>query len=355
MVRPQGAPRKDPVPAPIVTPQQVFARLAQRTGLLGETFHKKRSLQPLVSALGGIRGDKLSTAHLALAARLPGYKPASLERELLEKHSLVRTWNSRGFLNLVTITELPEFLAAAGAAPRWRRFLETRSKLSPQARLRLLKRLCPENVSQEALKAGFPDASMRQVILREAAQAGNILWKDGEGSGAVFGWTKEMLGKSIAPDRDYRDVVGRYLASYGPLGAADLGAWLGVTVAAARQLMAKHHVAQVQVEGWKEPAFLRPEDVDELVAVRKRAAKGLVIVAPGDPLTLAYKTRWRDTEGDDPPGLVFVDGRKVGSWTLIRSEVGLDLDKDAPESKISKFIESLLERAGIEAKITASA
>lgn len=343
------------MPAQPVNPHQAFARLAHRTGLLGETFHRKRSLAPLVSALGGIRGDRLDQAHMSLAARLPDYKPALLLREIQEKHALVRTWGLRGQLQIVATPELSEFLAAAAAAPRWRRFLEGKTKLSPQARLRLLKRLCPRVISRDALKDAFPDTSMRLFILREAAQAGHILWKDGEGSAASFVWTKDVLGRSVEPERDFRPLIRRYLGSYAPLTANDLGSWLGVTVAAARLLMAKHRVVEVVEEGEVASQFIRPDDLKELLSMRKSAARGLVVVPPGDPFMLAYKTRYRVAGGDDNPGLVFLDARVVARWSLSRAGAAMTvLDRDVGK-RAEKAVRSLLERSGVEASLTAAA
>jgi hypothetical protein len=344
------------VAAPVFTAQQVFARVAERTGLLGDEFASKRSLAPLAGAVCGFRGERLDGVHLSLAARIPGYKPERLLREVQERHTVVRTWGPRGVLQVIPTAELSEYLAAAEAAPRWRRFLENRSNLSPQARLRLLKRLAKEEISRDALREAFPDASLRQLILREAAQGGHILWQRGEGAGTVFGWTELVLGREVTPQRDYQELVGRYLASYGPLTAADLGGWLGVTVAAARQLMAKHVVQEVQVEGESEPLFLRPQELEELGGVRKRAGRGLVVTPPGDPLAVAYKTRWRPADaGDDAPGFAFLDTRLVARWSLSRGEVTLESLDDAATGQVEKAVGKLLETAGVEATITAGA
>jgi len=336
------------LPAPIVTSQQVFARIAQATGLLGDIYHGKRSLAPLVSALAGIRGDRMEQVHLALAARFPDYTVATPLKELQERHTLSRTWGVRGLLQVIPTLELSEYLAVAGASPRWKRFLESRSPLSPQARHRLLKRLCPKEISRDKLREAFPDASTRQFILREAAQAGHIVWIGGDGANARFGWTKDVLGKTVEPDRTYQELIGRYLATYGPLTATDLSFWLGVTVAAARQIMAKHRVAEVTIEGEPQPYFIHPSALDAMVATRKRDARGLVVIAPGDPLVTAYKTRWREPDGGDM-GLAFEDGRLVARWTLGRADATVEPVEPEALKKVHKAVRTLLERAGVDA------
>ncbi len=338
---------------PAVSPLQMFARTAHETGLLGDEFHNRKSPAPLVSALGGIRCDRMEQAHLALAARLPDYTPEYLLKALQDRHTVVRTWGVRGALQIVPTSELSVYLAAAGiSAPRWRRFLDTRSNLTPAARLRLLKRLCPHDISRDGLRDAIPDATTRLFMLREAAQAGQIVWKEGDGQQVVFTWAKEYLGKVVEADRDYHALVGRYLSSYGPCEASDLAAWLGVTVAAARRLMAKHRVDEVQIEGDPLNTFMKPRDLEEMIHFRKSRTRGLVVIPPGDPLLFAYKTRYHPAEvvGEDI-GLVYVDSRPTATWTLSRNEARVNFLDDTGHTRILKAVDALIRRAGITASV----
>lgn len=330
--------------------QHVFARIAHETGLLGDTYQKRRSPTILITALCGIRSDRLDHTHLVLAARFPDYKPDVLMRALQERKTLVRTWGVRGALQTVPTVQLGLYLAAAGlTAPRWRRFLDARSNLSTPARLRLLKRLCPEVISREALREAIPDGTTRLFMLREAAQAGHIVWQDGDGAQSTFAWTEDWLDKTVEPEREYHDLVSRYLTSYGPVSAADLAAWLGVTVAAARRLMAKHLVEEVQVEGEDTPTFMKPDDLAALVKTRKSAAKGLVVVPPGDPFIIAYKTRYDVEDANrDETGLVFQDGRHVATWTMDREAAHVTHRDGGNTARILKAVQQLLNRAGID-------
>jgi hypothetical protein len=338
---------------PEVTPLQMFARTAHETGLLGDEFHHRKSPAPLVSALGGIRCDRMEQAHLALAARLPDYSPDFLLKALQDKHTVVRTWGVRGALQIVPTGELPTYLAAAGVtAPRWRRFLDSRSNLTPPARLRLLRRLCPHDISRDALRDAIPDATTRLFMLREAAQGGHIVWKEGDGQQAVFAWTKEYLGKPVEAERDYHGLVGRYLSSYGPCDASDLASWLGVTVAAARRLMAKHRVDEVQVEGDPATTFMKIRDLDELVHFRKSRTKGMVVVPPGDPLLHAYKARYHLGEGGgEDTGLVYVDSRPAATWTLSRDGALVSFLDGTAHTRILKAVDAVVRRAGVAAEV----
>lgn len=336
-----------------VSAQQVFTRTAHETGLLGDTYQKRRSPALLTTALCGIRSERLEHTHLVLAARFSDYEPDVLLRALQERRTVVRTWGVRGTLQTVPTSLLGLYLAAAGiTAPRWRRFLDARSSLATPARLRLLKRLCPEVISRDLLRDAIPDATTRLFMLREAAQAGHIVWKDGDGQQASFVWTKAWLGKAVEPDRQYHDLVSRYLTSYGPVGATDLAGWLGVTVAAARRLMAKHLVEEVQVEGEDVPTFMKPEDLEALQKTRKSHARGIAVVPPEDPLRLAYKTRYLEGEEDgDNQGLVFVDGRPVARWTLDRETASITCFDSEYTATAKRAVKQVIARAGIDATV----
>lgn len=339
-----------------VSAQQVFARTAIETGLLGDTYQKRRSPALLITALCAIRSERLEHTHMVLASRFSDYHPDILNRALQERRTVVRTWGVRGILQTVPTAQLGLYLAAAGiTAPRWKRFLDARSNLSTQARLRLLKRLCPETISREALRDAIPDPTTRLFMLREAAYGGHIVWREGDGQHATFTWTKTWLGREPEPEREFHELVGRYLTSYGPLAAADLSSWLGVTVAAARKLMAKHLVEEVLVEGEATGTFMKPGDLESLTRTRKSHAKGLVVVGPGDPFLLAYKSRYTPGEGDnDDIGMVFIDSRPVASWTLNRGVGQVTYLVEENHQKIKLGIEQVLKSAGIEAKLEAT-
>ena len=229
------------------------------------------------------------------------------------------------------------------------RFLEARSNLSTTARLRLLKRLCPEVLSRDALRDAIADSNTRLFMLREAAQEGYIVWRDGDGPQSSFVWTKEWLGKKIERIHDYTDLVGAYIDSYGPVGAPDLASWLGVTVAAARKLIAKHRVEEILVDGDDASTFIKVEHVDELRGVRKSAMRGLVVIPPGDPFLLAYKTRFHpDPDRAADNGLVFHDSRLAAWWTLGKDGAALHMIPDAGISAktVTNAIHPLLEHEG---------
>jgi hypothetical protein len=259
----------------------------------------------------------------------------------------------RGTIQIVPTLQLGLYLAAAGiTAPRWRRFLDARSNLTTPARLRLLKRLGPEVLTRDALREAIPDATTRGFMLREAAQNGALLVKEGDGQMASYVWTGAWLEREVEPEREYHELVGRYLTSFGPVDAADLAGWLGVTVAAARRLMAKHLVEEVRVEGEEGSTFMKGDDLESLQRTRKSRARGVLTLPPGDPVLLAYKGRYRGEGDGDEAGAVFLDGRLAGTWTLNRGTVTLHPSEPDHRAKMETGVRELLDRAQVRAEIS---
>jgi hypothetical protein len=335
--------------ATVVSAQQVFARIALETGLLADPSSKRKTVPALAAAVCGFRAERMEEAHLALSARLPEYEPDQLQRALLERRSVVRTWGVRGVLQILPTPQLGEFLAASAlVAPRWRRALESRSNLTTAARTRLLKRLGPEVLGRDVLRDAIPDATTRHFMLREAAQHGLLVAQEGEGQQTSYVWTAAWLGREVEPERDVHALVGRYLTAFGPVGAPDLANWLGVTVASARTLMAKHRVEEVQVEGEDVPTFMRPDDLEALVRTRKTQARGVVVIPPGDPVLAASRTRFRGGLADaENTGFGCLDGRPVLAWTLHRGSLIFQPLDGEPHHRIRKAVEHVVERAGI--------
>ncbi|GAA5154274.1 winged helix DNA-binding domain-containing protein [Nocardioides marinquilinus] len=116
----------------------------------------------------------------------------------------------------------------------------------------------------------------------------------------------------------YRELVGRWLRSFGPGTEDDLVWWLGATKAAVRGALADLDAVAVDLEGGG-TGWLLPDDLDEVTPPPSWAALLPVL----DPTVMG----WRDRAwylGDHGPALfdrngnagttVWVDGRVVGTW-----------------------------------------
>jgi hypothetical protein len=133
--------------------------------------------------------------------------------------------------------------------------------------------------------------------------------------------TEDWLGEP--PQRldeatGYAELVGRWLAAFGPGTEADLVWWLGATKAAVRGALAQLNARQVETSNG--PAYLLPDDVDPVDPVEPWAA----LLPALDPTTMGWKERGFhlgehgpalfDRNGNGGP-TAWWDGRVVGGWT----------------------------------------
>ena len=72
----------------------------------------------VVRDLVAVQAQVMSSAELALHARVAGLERDEVRRALWEERTLVKTWAMRGTLHLVASAELPELVAALGHAAR---------------------------------------------------------------------------------------------------------------------------------------------------------------------------------------------------------------------------------------------
>ncbi|MEV4419420.1 winged helix DNA-binding domain-containing protein [Patulibacter sp. NPDC049589] len=137
-------------------------------------------------------------------------------------------------------------------------------------------------------------------------------------------WTivEEWLGAdpgSLDAGAGYAELVRRWLWSFGPGTEADLVWWLGATKGAVRAALADVGAVGVALEDG-EPAWLRPDDTDEVAPVEPWAA----VLPALDPTTMGWKGRGFhlgdlgpqlfDRNGNGGP-TAWWDGHVVGGWT----------------------------------------
>jgi hypothetical protein len=313
-----------------------------------------RSLDRAVRRLLAVPAQDSRTPRLALRARKRGLAAADVDRALTDERSLVVAWLCRGTLHLTHADDYP-WLLGLTAPGRMRsnarrlgeegvtpdaaeRAMQTiRQGLAdegPLTRAELGDRIAAAGVRTEgqALPHLLMQASLRGMALlgpvRERAQAfvltrdwlGDVVRADGPGRPAG------PPGGDLAPA--LAELARRYLTSHGPASAADLAAWAGLPVRAARAGL--RAIARELVEE------------DGLVALaRRRSPRGRVhpkLLPAFDPYMLGWKQRAfavpeAHAKRVHPGGgivraVMLVDASAAGTWTARRRagewEIGLE-------------------------------
>jgi winged helix DNA-binding protein len=203
------------------------------------------TLVDVAGATGGIHAQIQASAELQLAARVDGITQQDVRDALWRDRTLVKAWTLRGTLHLHPAAELPLWLAARRALTSERRELEAWT--DPKGLVHP-----PVGAGELArLKAAVWDALDGRALLRDelATDVVRRLGKKHEGrlrSGFAF-FTDALVqgppqGSRITlarPDQwidgwheadgraAQRDVLRRFLWTYGPARPADFRAWFG--------------------------------------------------------------------------------------------------------------------------------
>jgi winged helix DNA-binding protein len=186
-------------------------------------------------AVCGVQAQDVRASHLALRSRVSG-----LERADVDGADLVRTWTVRGTVHLIAAADRDWLHSLCGPrfGQRFEAWIERRGGLETARGMRddvvdLLAERPRDRASLlvELAERGHPDLGPHAVNVF-------VPWLAAEG--LVVGlpdgrYRAADRPAAIDPDEALATMARRYLAGYGPASAADLAAWSGLPVGAARR------------------------------------------------------------------------------------------------------------------------
>lgn len=334
----------------------VRARRLARCGLAERAAAGR--LVAIAGDLGGVQAQVQASAELQLAARVGGIVRADVQDALWERRELVKAWTLRGTLHLHPAEELPLWFAARRAVSgvghegleAWR---------DPAGALH-----APlDEAEVKETRAAVREALDGRALLREEIAA-TVVERVGPGprarllSGFAFFFDELCQGPPqgakitlARPDQwidgwqevdeqvALREVVRRFLSTYGPARPADFRAWFGgrgLAAADARALFDSlgDELEEIDVEGHRASVLagdsvfpeprpslrLLPEYDGYIMGFREREQ----LVPDAARKQVAAHSRGR-YEGPAGVRFVVVDGVAAGHWERRRRGKRLDL------------------------------
>lgn len=308
------------------------------------------SLLEVAGALFGVHAQLASSAELALWARIDGLRRDDVRDALEERRSLVKTWAMRGTLHLLRPDDLALIVAVLG--PTWDDpgGAWLRGHGVPEEHFHAIVRLVPralgarpltrEELADSLAEAGGPELRERLLsgwgaLLKPSAHRGDLCFGPNRGRNVTFVRPHKWLGKlpGVAADEASRQVVRRFLGTYGPATADEFARWIGMRGAQPKRMLAAlgPEAAEVDVEG--RTATILTSDLDALRSAGR--PKGVRLLPAFDPLVVGtrprsdlvaqtHEARIYRAQGWISP-VVLVDGTAAGIWKHERGRVELDL------------------------------
>jgi hypothetical protein len=235
----------------------------------------------VVSALCGLQAQLMSSAEVALWARVAGLDTDAVSRALWEERSLVKTWGMRGTLHLFASNEYALWQPALGSLPLfrpvWLRYFGVTAEQMETVGLLVAEALYGHILTREELSAEIGRATESDLlaervlhgwgsILKPSARGGSLCFAPSLGQRVRFTHPAWWLGEQHAMEPDEALIEGsrRYIAAYGPSTRNDLARWWGIQPAHAGRLIQSlgERVAAVAVEGTQ--AWVLREDLPGL-------------------------------------------------------------------------------------------
>jgi hypothetical protein len=322
-----------------------------------------RSLVGAASACG-IQETPLGTAAVALAARVNGVTPASLDRALRRDRSLVHLWSLRGAPHLVPSRDLDVFTTGAMPADRasfdaflggWAKPIAAAGldpfrlldRMTSAARELLDERTMDVNELRDTLLGRVRSLSritrprearhdMPEDLYRALGVAGVVCIVEGRGTDSVLARVDQWLSRN-EPGQDGRaaraELARRFLRCYGPSTVQRFAEWTTRSPTDARATfdLIVEELAEVDLGG-KQRGWALAADVKALESPAQPSGVRLLpvldpylqqrdraIVVPDER---RRKVLWQPVRG---PGAVLADGDIVATWRARTAGSRLDM------------------------------
>lgn len=316
----------------VVTDDERRARLAVRHALA--PAHRVTTPESATRAMTALHSTEPATVHLSTWARTTQPEVRGVQRALYTERTLVKQLAMRRTLFVFPRDLLPAVWPSASARVAASERVAITRDAGPgwldRARAEVLTLLAdhPGGLSATEIRRALPRLDMRVTVTRVLTHLGATA--DVVRGENTTGWhnsrprwtlIRDWLGEVPHPldaEAGYRELVRRWLHSFGPGTEDDIVWWLGATKSVVRAALAGVEAVPVALPddrtGW-----LLPDDRDEVADPGPWAALLPVL----DPTTMGWKGRdfylgpHRDALFDrsgNAGTTAWVDGRVVGCW-----------------------------------------
>jgi uncharacterized protein YcaQ len=332
---------------------------------LDERVPKRRALT-LVAEIGCLHAQLMSSAELALWARVDKLKRNDVEKWLWTDRRLVKTWAMRGTLHLLKSDEYPLWQSGLSTyehylKPAWFKASGVSKDELDKLITSISKALDGRTLTRDELAERVAKIAKSKALadklrgswgsmLKPASFQGHLCFGPNKGRNVSFArpdqWLELGDSDEVDPAAALGDITRRFLSAYGPATREDFARWWSVSPAAAGRLIAGlgDEVSAVALDGVEYWALTKTvsamADVSPTKSVRLLPGFDPYIIGStfhADRLmTGDFKARVHRPQGWVSPVLL-VDGRIDGVWRHERKGKRVVVGVE-PFTKVPKWV-----------------
>lgn len=299
-------------------------------------------------------------ARIALWARLQALTLDDVERALVQKRTIVKTWSMRNALHLHAASEFLVYLQGllSKRLPAEQKWIHGFDLKEEETTAMVLKALEDGPITRGQLSAYLGErlgtktkdwmdggwgrktegSSTAWHLVRPAVARGLVCFGPSNGQEITFTRVDQWLGesRSTPPKEDAEEtLVRRYLRAFGPADAKDMWSWSGVHLRRIRSILDRLQDELVEIDNDGRRGFLLRKDLSDLE--KSNSDRTSVRLLPSfDPFLLGHQDRrhlvdrahyrrvYKDQGWLAP--VVLADGRVAGTWSYQRRGNKLDVD-----------------------------
>lgn len=322
-----------------ITPEQITWFRLQRSGLVAPFA----SPEAAASALVGVQAQILPAAGVSLWQRTEGLTYAQFEQRLYQDRTLVKIWGQRGTLHLYPSTEWPLMNGALSPQKTW---WERRSRdlgltaveyqaivAEAATLLKQKKRLGRKELRASTLNLHEELFSSWGGIFSDLVRQGHACHAQQSGNEGLFAdrkdWLPHLLWQPPDSETANREILRRYLRTYGPSSLLDFAYWRGAYQSTARPWWTDLRDEMVEVDCNGRSLWLLRADLDTLQTTPPPVEAWPVrLLYRFEPLLLGHKDKawlldmafynhvWRPAGHIE--GVLFANGRIQATWRYDR-------------------------------------
>jgi hypothetical protein len=327
------------------------------------------SIEKVVGDTGGIQAQLMSTAQMALWARINDLKRDDVVKALWQDRSLIKIWAMRSTVHLVPSKDLPMYIAALKRsgkriAMKWyKRHSFTDEEIQHMVH-KINDGLADGPLTRRELAgkigANFGAKGIEWIThgwggaIKQACIEGMVCFGPNRKQETTFVNCSQWLPKqsSLSQDKAELMLLKRYLHSYGPANPHDYATWSGLLVKEIMPIWEKleNHLSKVSIN--RQTAWILSEDIKPLTSGTKQ--NNFVNLIPSfDTYMLGhkdkshlitqshYKAVYRKAGWLSP--VILVNGRVTGVWRHKRKGKRLNIEVQ-PFKKLPKFVREGISR-----------